>query len=463
MRTRFRPLTAALAAFALTLAASPAARAQTLLSASVDPPHANTGDRFVLHAASSLPRDCAWTAQARAGFGPQPEIGTGPGWGIDLTLIPGTTECVAGTITFDSATDLGLLAVASGPVLVRLHFDGQVSTLLPGTLTVDPGAAPGFTDPAADWIVQVFVQSAGLTSVDADNLAISDTLHREIDVFDPIAEVVSESFSSPGNGNVRALVVDGTQFYAAVMDTTGPRLYRVARHGGVLDVFPSPGLQPNPQALEGLAWRDGLLYGAYPNPPLLFAIDPGTHQLLWQRALPVRMTGLVGVPGGLLGVDPGGNFYLVDAEQAGGARLIADPVDTGLPAVADDTDIAWDGRGLFVFDQQQSMVRRVRSYALWWAADGTLRAYAPPALGPVDVLRGDLAAVSLGASSVDLGPTTCLMADGAGGVVSDPAGPPAVGKGFFYLARFRGADGFETSWGRASNGFRRLESVSACP
>jgi hypothetical protein len=461
MRIRSRHLAAVLAA---TLAASSAARAQTLLSASVDPPHANTGDRFVLHASSSLPQDCAWSAQARAGFGAQAEIQPGPGWGVDLEMVAQTTDCIPGTITLDTATDLGLLPVASGPGVVRLHFDGQVtSTLSFALLTVDPGAAPGWTDPAADWIVQVFVQSAGLTSVDADDLAISDTLHREIDVFDPLSETVVESFSAPGSGNVRALTFDGTQFYAATLDTIGPRIYRLARHGGVLDVFTSPGVQPNPQALEGLAWRAGLLYGAYPNPPLLFAVNPGTHQLLWQRSLPVRLTGLVSVPEGLVGVDPGGSFYLVDPDQAGGARLIADPVDTGMPALSDMTDVAWDGRGLFVFDQQQSMVRRVRNYALWWAADLTLRAYAPPALGPVDVLRGDLASVHFTASSVDLGATACLVADGAGGVVVDPAGPPSPGQGFFYLARFRGADDFDTSWGRASNGFRRLESAPACP
>jgi hypothetical protein len=455
---------AVVAACAAALAAPLPVLAQTLLSASVDPPHANTGDRFVLHASSSLPQDCAWMVQARAGFGAQAEIQPGPGWGVDLDLVPQTTDCIPGTITLDTATDLGLLPVASGEGVVRLHVDGQVTSTRPlAGLTVDPGAAPGWTDPAADWILQVFVQSAGLTSVDADDLAISDTLHREIDIFDPLSETVLESFSAPGSGNVRALSFDGTQFYAATLEATGPRIYRLGRHGGVLDVFTSPGVQPNPQALEGLAWRAGLLYGAYPNPPLLFAIDPGTHQLLWQRSLPVRLTGLVAVPEGLVGVDPGGSFYLVDAAEAGGARLIADPVDTGMPAVSDMTDVAWDGRGLFVFDQQQSMVRRVRNYALWWGVDLTLRAYAPPALGPVDVLRGDLASVHFTSSSVDLGATACLLADGAGGVVVDPAGTPLPGHGFFYLARFRGADGFDTSWGRASNGFRRLESVPACP
>ena len=33
----------------------------------------------------------------------------------------------------------------------------------------------------------------------------------------------------------------------------------------------------------------------------------------------------------------------------------------------------------------------------------------------------------------------------------------------FYLARFEGSPGFDTSYGRGSNGFRRFEPAAACP
>jgi hypothetical protein len=55
------------------------------------------------------------------------------------------------------------------------------------------------------------------------------------------------------------------------------------------------------------------------------------------------------------------------------------------------------------------------------------------------------------------------MADGPGGVVNDPGAPPPLGEGFFYLARFEGSAGFDTSYGRGSNGFRRFEPAAACP
>ncbi|HET8946358.1 MAG TPA: hypothetical protein VFQ07_05195, partial [Candidatus Polarisedimenticolia bacterium] len=220
---------------------------------------------------------------------------------------------------------------------------------------------------------------------------------------------------------------------------------------------------PGPQALEAIAWKEGILYGAYPSPPILFAIQPATHQVLWQRSLPVRFTGLASVPEGFIGLDAGGNFYFLEPGPSGGSQELADLADTGLPVSADFTDLTWDGRGLFAFDQNFSSLWWVRTYALWWAPDGTLRASAPPGLGPVDVIRGDLGALHHSSGNVELGPTVCLMADAPGGVVADGGGPPAVGHGFFYLARFEGFDGFDTSWGRGTIGFRRVELSAACP
>jgi hypothetical protein len=442
------------------MAAIPAA-AQSIVTAAPDPVQARTGETILFRATLQMPQDCAWRSDVLLDFGPQPELG-GAGWGLTLALTPGSINCVPGSIQFSTVNDLGLPPVAAGPGIARLVVSGSVADTEPFTLTVNPGPAPGWSDPAADARLQLFVQTAGLAAF-GDRLAIADNLHREIDLFDPIAQIVSGSFRSPGNGNVRGLATDGDGFFAAVADSFGPRLYHLNASGSVLESWPSPVVQPGPLALEAIAWKDGVLYGAYPSPPILFAIQPVTHQLLWQRSLPARLTGLAAVPAGFVGVDAGGNFYGIEPGPSGGSLQIADLADTGLPVSADFTDLTWDGRGLFAFEQNFASLWWVRTYALWWAADGTLRAYAPPGLGPVDVIRGSLAALHYSSGNVELGATACLMADGLGGIVSDPAGPPAPGQGYFYLARFEGDAGFDTSWGRGSIGFRRHETAPACP
>jgi len=438
------------------------AHAQSIVSSEVDPVQSRTGDRVVFRATIEMPQDCAWQADAEIQFGTQPELGPGTGWGLDLTLSPGTITCLPGAIQFTRENDLGLLPVAAGPGVARLVVDGTVADTAPFNLVVNPGPAPGWSDPSADAQLQILIQTAGIAAY-GTLLAVADNLHHAIDFLDPLPGIVTGGFRSPGNGNVRGLATDGDNFFVSVADSFGPRLYRVNANGVVQDAWASPVVLPGPQALEAIAWSDGVLYGAYPSPAILFAIQPFTHQILWQRSLPARFTGLAAVPGGFVGVDATGNFHWLDPGPTGGSRLIADLADTGLPVNADITELTWDGLGLFAFDQNFASLWWVRSFALWWAQDGTLRAYAPPGLGPVDVIRGRLAELRFTSGNVTLGATTCLMADGPGGVVNDPGAPPAAGEGYFYLARFEGVAGFDTSYGRGSNGFRRFEPAPACP
>ena len=436
---------------------------QGIVTASAVPSQSRTGDRVVFRATIEMPQDCAWQTGADIAYGLQPELGPGNGWGLNLEVSPGTISCLPGTMQFTAENELGLLPVAAGPGVARLVVDGSVFDTTPFTLTVNPGPAPGFSGPAADAQLQVFVQTAGIVAYGGTLLAIADNLHHSVDFLDPLTEIRTGGFRSPGNGNVRALTTDGDNFFASVADSFGPRLYRLNGNGVVQDSWTSPVVLPGPQALEAIAWSDGVLYGAYPSPPILFAVQPFTHQILWSRDLPARFTGLAAVPGGFVGVTAAGDFHWLDPGPTGSSTLIADLADTGLAVNADFTDLTWDGRGLFAFDQQFASLWWVRTYALWWAQDGTLRAYAPPALGPVDVIRGRVAELRLTSGNVSLGATTCLMADGPGGVVSDPGGPPPPGEAYFYLARFEGSAGFDTSYGRGSNGFRRYDSVAACP
>lgn len=437
------------------------AAAQSFVSAGPVPGHARTGEKVVFRATLQMPQDCAWRSDAAIAFEVQPELG-GPGWGLNLTVTPGALNCVPGSMQVTLENDLGLLPVATGPGIARLVVSGSVADTKTFNLAIDPGPAPGWSDPAADARVMLFVQTAGIAAFD-DRIAIADNLHHEIDLVNPNDQTIDGSFRSPGNGNVRGLATDGDGFYASVADSFGPRLYHLNSTGGVLASWASPVVLPGPLALEAVAWSDGVLYGAYPSPPILFAINPVTHAVLWQKSLPARLTGLAAVPAGFIGVDAGGNFYAIDPGPAGGSQQIADLADTGLPVSGDFTDLTWDGRGLFAFDQMFASLWWVRTYALWWAPDGTLRAYAPPGLGPVDVIRGNIAALHHSSGNVELGPTVCLMADSPGGIVTESGGPPAPGTGYFYLARFEGFDGFDTSWGRGTIGFRRVEASSACP
>jgi hypothetical protein len=453
----------AMGTFAIAMVAVPTlAGAQSIVGFSIDPAAPSTGDRIVLSATISLPENCGWTTSAHASYGEQPPPGPSPGWGIDLALRAETFPCVPGTIAINVAHDLGLLPVVSAQGVLRLLQNDVVVDSAPFSLTVRAGAAPGWEQPTEHGGPVLLVQAAGLTSIGGGLLAISDLLHREIVLFDPIQEIVTRTIRSPGSGNVRGLAWDGTDLYASTPDAVGPRVYKIDVTGRVLDFFASPVVLPGSQPLQGLAYRNGILYGSYDSPPLLFAINPVTHQKLWQRSLPVQMPGLDATPQGLLGVDPGGVFYFVEPDPLGIDVVLGDPVDTGLPGIAGFSGLAFDGIGMWAWDGGNGKLWRVRTFALWWSPDGTLRAYAPPQGSSVAVVRGDLSSYTQLSASVDLGPTVCLIPDAQTGIVDDGA-VPAPGHGFFYLARFFGTAGFDTSYGRSSAGFRRIAGAGACP
>ena len=455
------PLVAALAL------APDRAAGQAIVGFAVEPPEPTTGDPVALVATVSFPEDCAWSASASAAFGPQAELGGGRGWGIDLELEGAAPACAPGALQIEFREILGTLPVASGAGVLRLRVGDAVVDTAPFSLSVAAGPAPGWNAPVLHDGFTLFILGASLAAV-GDLLAIGDNAAREIVLFDPRSRVEILSFQSPGSGNVRALAYDGAHLYASVLDSAGPRLYKLDLAGNRLDVFPSPTVFPAAFPLEGLAFRQGILYGSLPSPTRLYAINPLTHAILWQRGLPARILGLDAGPAGLIGVEPTGLFYDIEPAPDGVDRLIADTADTGLTGPVELTGLAWDGSGLFLLDSGFSDLKIVRTYALWWAMDGTLRAYAPEAASTVDVVRGDLSRLRLSSGSVDLGPTVCVMSGGAGGVVPDGGDPP-VGKGFFYMARYRRVDGFTISYGRADLGqfapitLRRIDSGESCP
>lgn len=445
----------------LLLGAAETAAAQTIQGFAIIPANPDTGDAAALQATVSMPEDCHWTAAVTAGYGVEPELGPGIGWGIDLEVDPQIAPCLQEAVTISGRWPLGTLPVASAPGVLRLITVSGVAMTKPFSLEIAAGPAPGFADPSLHAPLQLFVQTAGIAAV-GDLVAIADTPNHEIDLVDPVAETIDASFTSPGSGDVRDLAYDGTFLFASVLDLAGPRVYRLDLAGDVLDSFPSPVILPGPKPLEALAVSGGTLFGAYPSPPTLFAVNPSTHAVLWQRPLPQRLSGLAAIPEGLVGVDAIGNLYRTGTGPADGTDLLADAFDTGLPATSDVTALTFSGRGFYLFDHQLSSLWSLRTYAVWWAADFTLRAYRPPAATSVDVVRGDVGAIRQESGQVDLGPTVCLMGDGAGGVVPDSV-IPAPGRAFFYLARVAGQDGSDESWGRSSDGFRRVETSPACP
>ena len=437
--------------------------AQSITSFSIKPAMPTTGDPVTLTAELALPEDCLWEETTVISFGPQEELGPGEGWAIDVRLTRTLEVCLQVPIDLSIDAALGTLPLASGPGVLRLFEDGVVADTALFDLEVVPGPAPGWTQMARHGGFNIIVLSASLTAV-GDLLAMGDlSFPREIFLFDPRIQTEITAFGAPGSGDVRALAFDGTNLFASVAEIFGgPRIYVVGLQGQIIDSFASPTVLPGSLPLEGLAVHQGVLYGSHPSPPTLFAIDPESHQMLWHRSLPDRILGMAPVPTGLLGIVPTGTLYFIEPAPDGEEIVLADPVDLGISVMQEFVGLAFDGFGAFVWDRQHIQLRFLRTLALWWARDGTLRMYVPEGGLSVDILRGSVAGLRQLAFNVDLGPTTCLVCDGSGGTVP-PDGDPPPGEAYLYLARFRSVDGFNTSYGRSSLGLRRIDLDGSCP
>lgn len=435
--------------------------AQQINSFAIDPPAPTTGDAVNLTAEVTVQEDCGWSADASIGFGSQPELGPSQGWAIEILLTPSIDPCLPTPLTLPVQKSLGILPVATGGGVLRLRVRGVVEDTRLFNLDVSPGPAAGWEQPALHGGLFRLMHSAGLAAVPG-GLAMSDQDLQRIIVVDPRDGSLLRAFPAPGNRNARGLAFDGTNLFVSARDSAGPRIYKIDLAGRVLDSFPSPTVSPANATLEGLAFQNGVLYGTHESPPILFAMNPATHQKIWERSLPVRMPGLDAIPGALVGVEPSGTIYLIAPSPTGEDLVLADLADNGIGGSADLTGLAFDGLGLFAWNGTALEIQSLRTYALWWALDGTLRAYVPEGGLAVDVLRGEVSRIVQLAGNVDLGATTCLVAEGAGGTVQTPE-DPQVGGVFFYVARFQAADGFDLSYGRSSLGFRRIDFDNSCP
>jgi hypothetical protein len=448
-------------ALALLAAAGSPALADSILEFAITPAAPTTGDRLRLEALVRVAEDCLWQASASIAYGPQAELGPADGWGIDLRLIPGEEACLPVAVDLPVSVDLGHQPPGSGSGVLRLRVRGVTQDTRFFVLEVRPGPAPGWRQPALHGGYVRLTQSAALTFV-PDRLVMADRGLRRLLLLDPGTGEATGSLPAPGNGDVRGLAWDGAHLYASVRDTVGPRLYKLDLLGRVLDSFPSPTVSPGNEPLEGLGFLDGILYGVLASPSILFAIDPATRQTLWSRSLPVLLRGLDAVPEGLVGIDAGASVYRLSPLQDGADLLLGDAIDNGLPSSADIQGFAHDGDRGYAWNAQTSEVLFVRSYAVWWAVDGGLHAYLPERGLSVDVARGEVRRIRQLSGNVDLGPLTCLIADGPGGTLPGSGAPPP-GEAWFYVARFTSAEGFQLSYGRSTAGFRRLDLSSACP
>jgi hypothetical protein len=439
---------------------TPALASVIIESFSLRPDSPNTGDPVVLSAVIQSTSSCNFI-DATIGFGPQEELSGQKGWGITVDFEDGPIPVVSSCAIEKS---FGTLPIASGDGVLRARNQGTVNDVRPFALSVAPGPAPGWDGPAPHGGFSELTVSSALTALPG-RLAMSDTLNRRILMVDPVTGELLSSFVSPGSGDVRGLAYDGTNLYASTRDANGPRIYKLDLLGRILDSFPSPSVSPGNAPLEGLAFLNGVLYGSYESPPRLFAIDPSTHQKLWERALPGRILALDAAPEGLLGAEAGGDFYLIGPAPAGRDVLLADPIDTGITTTPNFTGLAYDGFGIYAWDSSAPAMLFMRTFALWWTLDGTLQSYVPGPDLAIDVIRGDVANVLQLAGYFDLaffGPAVCLAGRSPGGAVADPDEPPP-GHAFFYLARFIDALDRQGSYGRTSEGFRRIDSSDACP
>ncbi len=427
---------------------------------SLQPASPSTGDRLTLSAVIESTSSCDFVG-ATIGYGPQAELGGAPGWAIDVAFQDGPLP-VLSTCPIEAGFDG--LQVASAQGVLRARDNGVVNDTRPFALSVAPGPIPGWSEPSFHGAFDLPAQCAALTTIPGA-LAMNDLLRHRILFVDPHTGEEQSSIAAPGSGDVRGLAFDGTNLFASVRDAAGPRVYRVDLLGRILDSFPSPTISPGNAPLEGLAFLDGVLYGSYESPPTLFAIQPTTHQKLWQRPLPGRILALDAAPVGLLGAEATGDFYFIEPSPAGQDVLLADPIETGLTGLPNLTGLAYDGSITYAWDANSSRLLVMRTFALWWALDGTLQTYVPPPDIAVDVIRGDLDNLFQSAAYLDLsffGSAACLASRAVGRVVPDTETPPS-GHAFYYLARFVDASGGASSYGRTSDGFRRIDTSSACP
>ncbi len=458
-----------LGGLACILGASPA-RAQFITSVDFSPANPSTGDPVTLEVAVIIPQNCFWKPTATISFGRHEEFAPQRGWRVDFRLTATTAACSKPSASLRFRIDLGILPVASGPGLLRLDLDGRDTSSAQFELAVGAGPAPGWRNTVLHGSRQLFLVSAGLTAIRAGVLAISDVAFREILIFELRTLRVLDKFPGPGlTGLVRGLAFDGTHLFASTQELfVPPRIFKLTLEGVTLNSYASPTFSPFNRPLEGLAFRDGVLYGTIESPPTLFAIDPDDGRKLWQRSLPVRVLGLTSVPEGLVGLEPGGSALLIEPSPDGFDRLLGDLVDmgfAGIPGGVNLTGLAFDGVQLFAWDETNSSLRSIRSLALWWNSDGDLLSYVPRDSFSVDVIRGNVSNLRFLVFNSGLGATTCLVSEGSGGRVPADDDPPP-GEAHFYLARVRSPGLFKTSYGRASFGFRRLESATipgACP
>jgi hypothetical protein len=437
------------------------AGAQQIDSFAIDPAAPTTGDPVTLTAQVTVPEDCGWAIDASIGYGLQGELGPAEGWAMEILLTSTVPTCLPGAVSLPVQESLGTLPVAGGAGILRLRVRGVVEDTRLFNLTVAAGPVPGWEQPALHGGVFLLMHSAGLASVPG-GLAMSDQDRQRIIVVDPRDGSLIRAFPAPGNRNARGLAFDGTNLFVSARDLTGPRIFKIDLAGRVLDSFPSPTVSPANAALEGLAFRGGVLYGSHESPPILYAMNPVNHQKIWERSLPTRIPGLDTVPAGLIGVEPTGTIYLIEPSPTGVDQVLGDIADNGIEAGASLVGLAFDGFGIFAWNETAIEIESIRTYGIWWALDGTLRVYVPDGGSSLDVVRGDVSGLRQLSGNVDLGPTTCVVADGAGGSVPTVE-DPTLGEAFFYIARFRGASGFDLSYGRSSLGFRRVDFDNSCP